>query len=95
MQKAGYTIQMTILALDIGKVRTGLAVSDPSGRVASPLKTLTTDQLLAGSAEFRRILADYDDISLLAGLPVSMDGQEHEQARWVRDVASRIARYIN
>jgi len=82
---------MTILALDIGKARTGIAVSDPSGRVASPLTTLPTEQVVSGSKSFRDIVGDYGEPALLVGLPVSMDGEEHAQAAWVREVAQGIA----
>jgi putative Holliday junction resolvase len=82
---------MTLLALDIGEVRTGVAVSDPAERVASPLKVISTVELTQGSREFRRIVSDYSDICLLVGLPLSLDGQEHQQAAWVREQAETIA----
>jgi putative Holliday junction resolvase len=81
---------MTFLALDIGKVRTGVAVSDPTDRVASPLKIISTKDLLSG-IELKRTLMDYEDVSLLVGLPVSMDGEEHSQAAWVREIAGQLA----
>ncbi|MCL2632509.1 MAG: Holliday junction resolvase RuvX, partial [Coriobacteriia bacterium] len=95
MQIARYTMPMTILALDIGKVRTGIAVSDSSETVASPLRVIPTAQLLGGSAEFRRLVSDYHNIRLLVGLPISLDGEEHAQASWVRDVAATIAQTYN
>ena len=82
---------MTVLALDIGRVRTGIAVSDSRERVASAVKVISTTQLVGGSREFSRLIADYDDVRLLVGLPVSLDGQEHDQAVWVREVAAKIA----
>jgi len=82
---------VTILALDIGRVRTGLAVSDPSGRVATAVKVLLTDKITSRSSEFLHVLDDYDVTSLLVGLPVSLNGEEHSQANWVRGTAESIA----
>ena len=77
--------------MDIGRVRTGIAVSDPNQRVASALTVIATAQLVGGSVDFQRLIGDYQDITLLAGLPVSMDGKEHAQAAWVRETAEAIA----
>jgi len=77
--------------MDIGRVRTGLAVSDPQQSVALPLRSLATAELLQGSRTFQKILADYSDVSLLVGLPVSLDGEEHAQAAWVRQTAESLA----
>ena len=41
---------MRIMALDIGDVRTGIAISDPSERVATPVRTMSTSQIIANSA---------------------------------------------
>ncbi|MCL2883829.1 MAG: Holliday junction resolvase RuvX, partial [Coriobacteriia bacterium] len=41
--------------------------------------------------KFRRLLEDYEVDKLLVGLPVSLDGAEHAQAAWVREVAAGIA----
>jgi putative Holliday junction resolvase len=89
--EARYTVTVTILALDIGRVRTGVAVSDSSERIAWPLRVISTDGLLKEAQEFIRILHDYESVSLLVGLPISMDGQERTQAAWVREVAESLA----
>lgn len=81
---------MTIMALDIGKVRTGVAISDPSDRIAHPVTVLPSLELRAGSSAFCRLLSDYQVKSLLVGLPLSLDGVEHGQASWVRDVANEL-----
>jgi putative Holliday junction resolvase len=74
------------LALDIGEKRVGVAVSDRSGRVATPVRVLGADQL--GSAGGLRALVDeYEPASFVIGLPLSMDGTEGPQAARVRVVA--------
>ncbi|HET6351963.1 MAG TPA: Holliday junction resolvase RuvX [Coriobacteriia bacterium] len=82
---------MRILALDIGEKRIGVAVSDPTQRVASPVCVLDAPQALASKRDFERLQQDYDDIELLlVGLPRSLDGTEGPQAARVREVAVRI-----
>jgi putative Holliday junction resolvase len=76
--------------LDIGEKRTGVAVSDVSGKIATPVSVIATDELLAGGKGFVRVLEDYDPVLVVIGLPVSMDGGEHAQAARVREVARRI-----
>ncbi len=83
---------MRILALDIGEVRVGVAVSDPSERVASPICVLPTNEVLAGSKSFRLVLEDWEPELLLCGLPYTMAGEEGPQAQRIREAASRIAR---
>ena len=82
---------MRILALDIGRKRTGIAVSDATGSVASPVKVLPSEEVFSSARSFRRILEDYEPELLVAGLPVSLDGSVNEHAGWVREMAEKVA----
>lgn len=82
---------MRILALDIGAKRVGLAVSDTTGTVASPLAVLPTCEVEGNAPSFRRVLEDYEPDMLLFGLPLSLSGEESEQTQAVREAAHRIA----
>ena len=81
---------MRVIGLDLGEKRTGIAVSDPDGRVASALCVLDTSQLLANVPAFKRILADYQPELLVIGLPISLDGRENQQAARIRSQAARL-----
>jgi putative Holliday junction resolvase len=63
------------LAVDVGKVRVGLAISDFHGILASPLQNIARQ---ADDAETVKLLlsaiADHDIIEIYCGLPVSMSG---------------------
>ena len=83
--------RMRILALDIGKVRTGVAVSDPQERVASPVCVLPTADVLAGAPEWQRVLVDWEPELLLAGLPKALRGEQGAQAKRIRKAAEQIA----
>jgi putative Holliday junction resolvase len=81
---------MRVMALDIGEVRTGIAISDPDAKVASPLKILPTAEVTGVCKSFKTLLDDYEPAVLLVGLPLSLDGGENAQAQQVRSVAADI-----
>lgn len=83
---------MRALALDIGEVRIGIAASDMSGRVASPVCVLPANEVLAQSRNWRRVLEDYEPEVLVCGRPLTMAGEEGPQAAHIREVADKIAR---
>jgi putative Holliday junction resolvase len=80
-----------VLCLDLGEKRCGIAVSDASRRLATPLKVLPTAEVEGAAASFRRLLEDYEPGLLLCGLPLSMDASSGAQAERIRDMAQRIA----
>lgn len=82
---------MRALALDIGEVRIGIAASDASGRVVSPVKVLPAAEVLSCAKTFRRILEDYEPEVLVCGRPQTMSGEDGPQAERVMAQARSIA----
>jgi putative Holliday junction resolvase len=78
-----------IAALDIGEKRIGVAVSDPGGRVATPLKVLDA-AVLRDPGPLLRLLEEYGIGLVVVGLPLSLDGTEGPQARAVRASVARL-----
>lgn len=85
---------MRALGLDIGSVRVGVAISDPSGTVASPLAVLDARKTLEDPAELRAIVDENGVDLLVVGLPVTMAGEEGPQARAVREAAESLGRSL-
>jgi len=83
------------LALDIGDVRCGVAVSDPSGTVASPVSVLDTVKLKNDQRPLQRLIDDYEVERIAIGLPVTMAGEEGAQARHVRALTAKLLRGID
>jgi putative Holliday junction resolvase len=83
---------MRVMALDIGKVRCGIAICDPDMKVASPLCVLPTMEVQQKAPSFRRLLEDWEPEMLLAGLPYTMAGEEGPQASSIKSVARSIAK---
>lgn len=82
---------MRYLALDIGEKRVGVAVSDSSGRVASPVCVLPAAEVEADAKTWRRVLEDHEPDVLVAGLPLTMAGERGPQADRVEKVAQKVA----
>ncbi len=82
---------MRALALDIGDVRIGIAASDASGRIASPVKVLPAAEVLAHAKSFRYILEDYEPDVLVCGRPQTLSGEDGPQAERIMAQARQIA----
>jgi putative holliday junction resolvase len=80
-----------ILAFDIGEKRVGIAVSDAAGRVASPVKVLSFDEVIGKGPALRRLIEDYEPELFLFGLPLSLSGAPSVQTDRVRASAAMIA----
>lgn len=81
---------MRVLALDHGGVRTGVAVSDATGTLARPLTVITRVETKLGFEELLALIAAEAPDRIVVGLPVSLDGREHDQARRARAFAARL-----
>jgi len=79
-----------VLALDIGERRVGVAVSDPTGRVATPVRVVDA-ALLRDARAVADLVEEYDAGCVLIGLPLSLDGEEGPQARRIRAIGTRLA----
>lgn len=84
---------MRALGVDLGDVRIGLALSDPEGRVATPLETLT----VRDPEDLEGIVASLADAArrhgvetVVVGLPRSLAGDEKEPAQRAREIAARV-----
>jgi putative Holliday junction resolvase len=84
-----------LMALDVGEVRIGVAVSDASGFLASPYRTLrvSRDETQLWS-ELQRLIAETEAEGLVVGLPVSLNGQIHGQAERVQAFAERLRQHV-
>lgn len=82
---------MRVIGLDIGDVRTGVAVSDPDARVANPITVLDTKRLLADVRPLRELVEEGDARQLVIGLPMTLAGEEGPQAVRVRQIGDRLA----
>ncbi len=81
---------MRVLAIDPGTVRLGLAMSDPTGIIASPFKVLrrtTPERDLAAIAE---VVREHEVKQILVGLPRRLDGTLDAAAHTARAFAEAV-----
>ena len=79
-----------ILALDLGKRRIGLALSDELGITAQGLDTLQRTTVREDVAKLAQLAADRGVTLILMGHPLHMSGDESRQAGYTRDFARRL-----
>jgi putative Holliday junction resolvase len=80
------------LGIDPGDARIGVARSDPSGFLATPVETVKR-----GKGDLRRIaeiLREEDAVEVVVGLPRSLSGGEGPAATKTREFAARLARRV-
>jgi len=69
-----------VLALDFGRARTGVAVSDPTGTVARPLCVVERAASRDGLAELARLIGAEEAERVVVGMPLTLKGERGEQA---------------
>jgi putative holliday junction resolvase len=79
-----------ILALDLGKKRIGLAVSDPLGITAQGLPTLQRTNKRADLAALEAVVREWSVDRILLGNPKNMGGSEGRQSAWVHEFAEAL-----
>ena len=79
-----------ILALDVGDVRIGIAVTDPTRTIAQPLETYHRVGWGPDSRYMKALCEKQDADLVLCGLPLNMDGTEGFQAQKVRQFAAKL-----
>jgi putative Holliday junction resolvase len=85
---------MKVLAIDYGRARTGLAVSDATGTLARPLGVV---ERAAGEAGMRRLVQRIEDEGaemVVVGLPLTLRGEEGDQARETLAFVDRLRRRL-
>ena len=77
-----------ILALDLGKKRIGLALSDPLGITAQGLPNLNRTNKRSDLAALHALVREREVGLILMGNPINMRGAEGRQSGWVREFAA-------
>jgi putative Holliday junction resolvase len=80
-------VQSRILALDLGKKRIGLAISDPLGITAQGLPNLVRVNKRTDFAALEQMVRERQVGLVLMGNPINMRGDEGRQSGWVREFA--------
>ncbi|MBV9303018.1 MAG: Holliday junction resolvase RuvX [Acidobacteriaceae bacterium] len=83
-----------VLALDVGKKRIGLAVSDELGITAQGLDTFERTRIRDDLNELKQIARRWNVECLLIGRPLHMSGADSRQSEYTREFAERLSRHL-
>jgi putative Holliday junction resolvase len=83
-----------VLALDYGSARTGVAVSDPTGTLATPLDVVTKANTRRGIDRLSTIVRETGAERVVVGLPLSLSGGDSAQTEEARAFADRLAQRL-
>ena len=82
------------IAVDVGDARIGVASCDPDGILATPVETVPGRDVPAALRRLGAIVAEYEPIEVVVGLPRSLSGAEGPAAAKVRGFALGVAKVI-
>jgi putative holliday junction resolvase len=82
---------LRVLALDYGSARCGVAVSDPTGTLATPLDPVPRPGTKVGLRQIAALAHELGVERVLVGLPVSLGGGDSAQTRETRQFADRLS----
>jgi putative holliday junction resolvase len=86
---------LRVLALDYGAARCGVAVSDPSGTLATPLEPVLKPGTKKGVQRLGEIVRELEVERVVVGLPISLGGGDSAQTREVRQFADRLSAAVS
>ncbi len=80
-----------IVGVDFGHVRIGIAITDPSRSIASPLNNYTRGGATADTTYFRQLVEEERVAGFVVGLPLHMSGDESQKSTEAREFGAWLA----
>lgn len=84
-----------VIALDVGERRIGVAVSDPTGTLATPHSVIRRRSKAEDFAAVARLVIELEVERVVVGLPLSLNGEVGPQARRVSRYAQALAQRLD
>jgi putative holliday junction resolvase len=84
-----------VLALDHGSARCGVAVSDPTGVLATPLEPVLKPDGRKGMGQILAMVRELEADRVVVGLPLSLDGGDSDQTREARKFAAVLEKRLD
>ncbi len=86
---------MRVLALDYGSARCGVAVSDPTGTLATPVAAVERPATKKGFAALTALVREREVGRVVVGLPLGLSGDDTPQTREARAFAARLGAAVD
>jgi len=93
-ERIGKIAEGRVLALDVGKKRIGLAVSDELGLTAQGIETFVRTRIRDDLDALKQIAVQWNVHTLLVGKPLHMSGEESRQSEYTREFAERLGKRL-
>jgi len=84
----------SILSIDYGRERMGLAIADANAKVAQPLSTMERINRNEDMRRLRELVREHSVRQIVVGLPLKMDGTRGEMAEEAERFARRVRKQI-
>jgi putative Holliday junction resolvase len=84
-----------VLALDHGEARCGVAISDPTGELVTPLDVVERPDTRRGLARVADLVREREAERVVVGLPLTLAGVEGAQAQAARAFAERLSESVD
>ena len=84
-----------LLGLDVGAKTIGLALSDTTLTIATPMETVRRKKFTLDAVRLKEICTEQNVGGLVIGLPVNMDGSEGPRCQSVRQFARNLSEVVD
>jgi len=84
-----------LLGLDLGEKTIGLALSDATLLIASPLNTIKRSKFTRDAETLAAVITEHEICGLIIGLPINMDGSEGPKCQSVRQFAANFLGHMD
>ncbi len=84
--------QAPVIGLDLGEKTIGVAVSDATRRIASPLETIRRTKFMIDANRMFELMESRGAVGIIIGLPINMDGTEGARCQSSRAFARNVLR---
>ena len=81
---------MRVLAVDPGSKRVGIAISDPTGKIAQPLDTLAAEPRETLAQRLALVAREHEATRIVVGLPRRLDGSRGPEAKAAQALAAAV-----
>ena len=86
---------MKVVAVDYGSARTGVAVSDPTGTLATPIGVIERAGTEAGLERLVELIVSEGAERVVVGMPLTLRGEVGEQARETERFVDRLRQAVD
>ena len=84
-----------LVGLDVGYKTIGIAVSDRSFTIATPINTVNRKGTNKDLSKINEYLNEYKIGGFIIGLPISLDGKENEQTMKIRKFSNKLQLFFS